>query len=75
MSAIHNALQNLNHVVVKLESAIEGIEQERAGEQREMFLSASNENDQKVVDGQDIARRLDSAIEKVEKLLQDDAAA
>lgn len=77
MSAIQSALQNLNSVIGQLEHSVETMEMARRGEQRDMFASApSNENGQaSAVSGELIAQRLDSAIEKVEKLLDEESAA
>lgn len=77
MSAIRSALENLNSIIGELESSVDTLEMTRKGEQRDMFASApSNENGKSSgVSGEAIAKRLDSAIEKVEKLLGSENAA
>ena len=77
MSAIRSALQNLNSIIDELEHSVEAMEMARKGEQRDMFASSpSNENGKSSsVSGEVIAKRLDSAIEKVEKLLGEENAA
>lgn len=77
VSAIRSALENLHSVIGHLEHSVETMEMTRKGEQRDMFASSpSNENGQNSgVSGEVIAKRLDSAIEKVEKLLGEENAA
>jgi len=77
VSAIRSALQNLNSIIGELEHSVETMELARKGEQRDMFASSpSNENGKSSgVSGEAIAKRLDSAIEKVEKLLGEENAA
>jgi len=77
VSAIRSALENLNSIIGELESSVDTMEMTRKGEQRDMFASSpSNENGKSSgVSGEAIAKRLDSAIEKVEKLLGSENAA
>lgn len=76
MSALHNALQHLNSVITYLEKSVDVMEKNRVGEQRDMFAMPSNENAAKqAAKDEAIAARLDSAIETVEKILAEDAAA
>lgn len=73
MSVVRSSIENLHSAIVKLENAVNVMEETRVGEQPDMFsVSPSNENgSDKVIDGSIIARRLDTAIERVEKLLRD----
>lgn len=75
MSAVRYALENLHAVIGNLERSVEGLENSRLGEQRDMFQMASNENGLDKAKGEAIAQRLDSAIEKVEKILKETSAA
>lgn len=72
MSAIRTSLENLLSTVIRLENNLEGYQKQvqfsSSGGQQEMFLDhPSNENNVA------IAQRLDVAIEKVEKMLQNEA--
>ncbi len=75
MSAIHSALENLHTVIGNLERSVDTLEMTRVGEQRDMFQQPSNENGLDKAKGVMIAQRLDSAIEKVERLLKETSAA
>ena len=69
MRSIRSSLENLLHAVNNLEQAAEQIEASQQGHQRDMFLSASNENKATQQQNDAIAQRLDMAIERVERLL------
>ena len=73
MSVIMDALAKLDKAVGNLDGAIQGFEENVAGQQRDMFGAASNENEDDseghTIDGAVIAQRLDQAIEKVETIL------
>ncbi|MAE50250.1 MAG: hypothetical protein CMH27_00400 [Micavibrio sp.] len=75
MSTIRAALENLNSVIGTLEQSVDMMEQARKGEQRDMFAAPSNENGKNTIDKEAVAKRLDNAIEKVEKLLGDENVA
>jgi len=76
MSALLQALENLNGSLNNLESSVTGLEHNLAGEQRDMFghPPASNENDT-AIDAAMVAQRLDIAIERVEQVLTEAASA
>ena len=77
MSAIKHALAKLDDVVERLEGSMDGLEESLAGEQRDMFASPSNQNTSAKknghgsIDGAILAKRLDSAIKKVETILKE----
>lgn len=74
MSAVRSSIENLHNAIMRLDSALTDLEENRKGEQRDMFAApASNENgsDDNSADNSVIAKRLDNAIEKVEQLLKD----
>lgn len=76
MSAIQGSLQNLQKVIKKLEKSMIEFEQKRIGEQRDMFAMSENaQNGAGSFSNELIAKRLDSAIEKVEKILATDSKA
>lgn len=75
MSAIHAAMENLQQVVRNLEKSVIILEKNRLGEQRDMFAQASNENAVGSISSELIAQRLDNAIQKVERLLNEENAA
>ena len=73
MSALRKSLIKLDHVVSKLETSMSGLENELAGQQRDMFPEpsvpqavASNDDG---VDGALVVQALDRTINRVEKLL------
>lgn len=80
MSSVRQALLKLDLAVNKLENSLESLETSTpVGQQRDMFgAPASNQNTGKgknnVVSAPVLARRLDSAIEKVELLLKEGRA-
>ena len=72
MSALRDALESLNLAILKLEDTAETIEASRRGEQRDMFSAPATSNQNAPgFPSAVVAKRLDSAIEKVEKLLKD----
>lgn len=80
MSDIRSALEKLSEKVESLEQVVEYYETTKSGEQRDMFAgptdnksSASNENASAISEEKKVAMagRLDSAINKVEKMLAD----
>lgn len=75
MSAIIEALKKLDQSIGKLESNATTLETALAGQQRDMFPdNASNENSESTgtsITKDEIADRLDQAIETVEKLLKE----
>ncbi len=68
MSSVRHALQRLDGVVGKLEGSICDVEQAMSGQQRDMFVAPSNSNQNGAAV---LAKGLDQAIEKVEKLLEE----
>ncbi len=79
MSAIRTSLQRLTAALGNLETSVDQLETSVTGVQRDMFATGpSNENGAKASGSENkkvIADRLDNAIEKVEKLLAQDASA
>ncbi len=79
MSALQKALEKLNGSLYNLETSVSGLENSMVGQQRDMFgapiarESSANENIK--LDPSIIAKRLDIAIDKVEKVLSDAASA
>jgi regulatory protein YycH of two-component signal transduction system YycFG len=75
MSAIQASLQNLQKVIKNLEKSMVQFEQKRIGEQRDMFaVSEGGKDGAGSFSNELIAKRLDSAIEKVEKILASDSS-
>ena len=75
MTALAQALQKLNGSLNNLEAKVNGLETNLSGSQRDMFghPEAVNENGTNI-DPAVVAQRLDIAIEKVEKVLQEASA-
>lgn len=75
MSAILDALVKLEQSIGNLEGAAAYIETNLAGQQRDMFSSPApppaNGNGAENIDMNLVAEKLDSAIENVEKVLQE----
>ena len=77
VTALKQALEKLNTSLVNLESCVSGLEDNLAGQQRDMFgghATASNEN-VNTIDAALVAKRLDIAIERVEQVLSEAATA
>ena len=75
MSALRQALDKLDNAVGKLEGSINSYDQSVEGRQTDMFGGAaiSNGNANANVNAAFVAQKLDSAIEKVEHLLKENA--
>ncbi len=72
MSALRDALESLNLAILRLENTAETVEASRKGEQRDMFSSPmANNTNAPGFPSALVAKRLDSAIEKVEKILEE----
>lgn len=75
MSAVRTSLQRLTAAIGSLETSVDMLENAKMGEQRDMFaapVSNENANEAKLAASQNkkaMADRLDTAIEKVEKML------
>jgi sugar-specific transcriptional regulator TrmB len=70
MSAIIQALEKLDFAVDKLEGRLDGLESTLKGQQRDMFAAPSNQNKTEA-NRKAIAKKLDQAISKVEKILKE----
>lgn len=76
LDILKQALAHLDEKVDKLEKSLDTYESKSASRQRDLFGAsaapgpAANVNEQHV-DREDIAQRLDQAIEKVEKILEE----
>ncbi len=77
MSAIRQALEQLNGSLQNLENSVGGFEQSMAGAQRDMFggpdVPAHQPSNQNDLDINLMAKRLDNAIDKVEEILSESA--
>lgn len=77
MSAIENALAKLDGAVDRLEGVAQGAERKLSA-QPDMFPSAANRGAAgkrgNMVSGPAVAKKLDQAIEKVERILQEEQA-
>lgn len=75
MSAVRQAIAILSRAVDNLESSVGHVEQALTGKQRDMFAmparapeGVANSND---LDAELVARKLDSAIERIEQALKE----
>lgn len=71
MSAIHDALDEMEAVLSALESTVTKKEQELLGAQRDMF----GHGDVGVIDKAEVSKRLDNSINKLESILSSGEAA
>ncbi len=72
MSVLRQAIENLEDAVGRLEGSVLSFEKDMTGEQHDMFTAPAKKVAAAAsVQGAIIARRLDSAIEKVEQLLSE----
>lgn len=75
MSRIRQSLERLHQSIGRLETNISSVEDKIAEFQHDMFANASNQNEQlgenTGANAQILAQRLDTAIEKVERILQE----
>ncbi len=73
MSAIRQALAKLDNAVGKLEGSINSYDQSVEGRQTDMFGGAAISNENANVNAAFVAQKLDSAIQKVEHILKENA--
>lgn len=72
MSKLHEALELLKYSIENLEGSVSVVEEKLGGYQHDMFGQPSNENDASSASNVEVlAQRLDTAIEKVERILRE----
>ena len=72
MSALRQAIENLEDAVGKMENSVLSVEGSLTGEQRDMFSAPARKVAVAAsLQGAVMAKRLDQAIEKVEQLLSE----
>jgi len=74
VSALRQALIRLNRAVGTLEISTHHLEKSLNGEQRDMFSAPVLAGNLKAVDTEIVAKKLDKAIARIEKVLKEERA-